>query len=199
MRTKPHRTLTPLALTVLRLLQERPMHPYEMQQVIRDRCTDYVVKVRAGSLYHTIERLHRLGLIQPVETGREGRRPERTVYAVTETGRDEYQTNLRDLVRYPEDEYPVFGAAVEMLGTLKAADAVRLLEQRITAMEAELAAYEQVATSLAKRGVPRVQTVEIEYMQAMRRAELAWVRQLVEETRSGDLPWTDDTTKEPSS
>src|SRR5512142_2898145 len=98
MRTKPHRTLTPLALTVLRLLQERDMHPYEMQQVIRDRCIDHVVKVRAGSLYHTIERLHRSGLIQPMETGREGRRPERTVYAITEPGRDEYRTNLCDLI-----------------------------------------------------------------------------------------------------
>ncbi len=176
------------------------MHPYEMQQVVRERCTDYVVKVRAGSLYHTIERLHGLGLIEPVETGRDGRRPERTVYAVTDIGRDEYRLNLHDLVRYPEDEYPVFGAAIEMLATLPATEAARLLEQRVTAVEAELAAYDQVATSLAKRGIPRANTVEIEYAQAMRRAELAWIRQTVDDIRSGDLAWTqeptDETTKE---
>src|SRR5882757_5676087 len=126
MRIKPRRTLTPLALVVLRLLRERPMHPYEIQQLIRDRAIAYVVKVRAGSLYHTIERLHRLALVEQVETGREGRRPERTIYAITEAGRDEYFDNLRDLVRNPEEEYPVFGAAVEMLRTLDRDDAVRL-------------------------------------------------------------------------
>ena len=57
MRAKPHRTLTPLALAVLRLLHERPMHPYEMHQLVRDRGTDFAIKVRAGSLYHAVERL----------------------------------------------------------------------------------------------------------------------------------------------
>src|SRR6185369_4646230 len=104
MRANPHRTLPPLALAVLRRLRERPMHPYEAHQQIRDRSIDYVIKVRAGSLYHAVERLHRLGLVEPVETAREGRRPERTVYAITEAGNDEYLANLRDLVRHPEDE-----------------------------------------------------------------------------------------------
>jgi DNA-binding PadR family transcriptional regulator len=198
MRIKPRRTLTPLALVVLRLLRERPMHPYEIQQLIRDRAIDYVIKVRAGSLYHTIERLHRLALVEQVETGREGRRPERTIYAITEAGRDGYFDNLRDLVRYPEEEYPVFGAAVEMLRTLDRDDAVRLLEQRTTALEAGLAADEQVVASLTKRGLPRMATIEVEFRQAARRAELDWVRQLNSEIRSGELTWTDEIEESPS-
>jgi DNA-binding PadR family transcriptional regulator len=198
MRIKPHRTLTPLGLVVLRLLRERPMHPYEVQQLIRDRAIDYAVKVRAGSLYHTIERLQRLTFIEPVETGREGRRPERTVYAITEAGRDEYFTNLRDLVRYPEEEYPVFTAAVEMLRTLDADEAARLLEQRTTALEATLAAHEQVIASLTRRGLPRTSILEVEFRQAARQAELTWVRQLISEIRSGALPWTDEVKEFPS-
>ena len=128
MRAKPHRTLTPLALTVLRLLSERSMHPYEMHQLVRDRGTDHVIKVRAGSLYHTVERLHRLGLIEPVETGREGRRPERTVYAITDAGRDEFVTNLRDLLRFPAEEFPVFASALEMMAAMAPAVARRLLD-----------------------------------------------------------------------
>jgi DNA-binding PadR family transcriptional regulator len=192
MRSNSRRTLTPLALVVLRLLHERAMHPYEMQQLIRDRAIDQVVKVRAGSLYHSVERLHRLGLIEQVETGREGRRPERTVYSITDVGRDEYTTNLRELVRQPHEEYPVFAAAIEMLYTLDRDDAVHLLEQRSTALEASVAAYEQVAASLAKRGVPRLATIEVEFCQALCRAELAWVRQLIEDIRSTALPWTRD-------
>jgi DNA-binding PadR family transcriptional regulator len=193
MRATRYQTLTPLALAVLRLLRERPMHPYEAHQVIRDRSIDYVIKVRPGSLYHAVERLHRLGLVAPVETGREGRRPERTVYAITEAGNDEYLANLRDLVRYPQDEYPVFAAAVEMLRTLDRDEAVRLLEQRGTALEVGLAAHEQVIASLAKRGLPRIATLQVEFCQAARRAELAWIRQVIDEIRSGEMSWADET------
>jgi DNA-binding PadR family transcriptional regulator len=189
MRTTPHLTLTPLALAVLDLLHERDMHPYEMQQLIRERCTDHVIKVRAGSLYHTVERLHRSGFIEQVETGRAGRRPERTVYAITDTGRDEFATNLHDLVRYPDDEYPVFGAAIVMLHALHPHRAAALLESRIVSIEAALAAGDQLLASLTKNGLARIHIIEIEYAQALRRAELFWVRDLVQDLRSGDLTW----------
>jgi DNA-binding PadR family transcriptional regulator len=88
---------TPLALAILNLLYERPMHPYEMQQLMRERGHDQVIKLKGGSLYSTIERLTAAGLITPVETTREGRRPERTVYAITETGQDELTMWLHEL------------------------------------------------------------------------------------------------------
>lgn len=187
--TRPRRTLTPLALAVLELLLRRDMHPYEMHQQIREHCTDHVIKLRAGSLYHTVERLHRGGLIEPMETARAGRRPERTVYAITDDGRDEFHTNLRDLVRYPQDEYPVFGAAIVMLHTLAPDQAAALLEQRSVALETAVAAGDQKLASLTKRGLDRLQIIELEYVQAMRRAELAWVRDLAEDIRSAALPW----------
>jgi DNA-binding PadR family transcriptional regulator len=191
MPTNPHRALTPLSLVILELLTERAMHPYEMQQLIRERHTDQVVKVRAGSLYHTVERLRGAGLIEAVETGREGRRPERTVYEITETGRDEFHANLRELVRSPQTEYPLFGLAVEMLGKLGPREAKELLRRRAVQLEARLAAGEQVIGALAKDGLPRIFTLDTEYLMAMCRAELAWVRQLVDEIGTGDLPWTD--------
>lgn len=192
MRTNPQQTLTPLALVVLRLLRRRPMHPYEMQHMIRELAIDRVVKVRPGSLYHTVERLHRLDLIQPVETGREGRRPERTVYAITEAGRDEFAANLRELLREPKDEFPVFAAAIEMVRALEPDEVVRLLERRVIALEAGVAAAEQVAASLVKGGLPRLAAIEVEYCRVLRQAELTFVRQMIEDIRSGALPWTRD-------
>jgi DNA-binding PadR family transcriptional regulator len=191
MSSNPYRTLTPLALVILELLAERAMHPYEMQQLIRERHTDQVVKVRAGSLYHTVERLHRAGLIEAAQTGREGRRPERTVYRITEAGRDQFHADLRELVRTPEPEYPLFGVAMEMLGALPAQDAKDLLRRRTVALEARLAGGEQTLAALAKGGLPRHYTIEIEYLLAMCRAELTWVRHLVDEIGTDDLPWPD--------
>jgi len=189
MPTKPRRTMTPLALVVLGLLRERPMHPYEMQQLIRDHHTDQVIKLRAGSLYHTVERLHRAELIDAVETGRAGRRPERTVYAITDRGRDEFVANLRQLLTRPEQEYPVFGAAVELLDALEPGDAATLLERRCVALEGDIVAVDRIERLLIDSGLSRVHLLELEYAQAMRRAELTWIRQLVDEIRSGGLIW----------
>src|SRR6187551_4114033 len=79
---------SPLMLMVLVLLAEAPMHPYEMQRLMQWRGKDDVVRVQRGSLYPAVERLMRAGLIEPLETERAGRRPERTVYQLTEEGRD---------------------------------------------------------------------------------------------------------------
>ena len=190
MRARPHRTLTPLALAILRLLHERPMHPYEMHQLVRDHGTDFVIKVRAGSLYHAVERLAAASLIASVETGREGRRPERTVYAITDAGRDEFMDNLRDLVRSPAEEFPVFAAALEMLATIEPASARRLLMQRTITLEAQVAGAEQVAGALAKSGLDRINIVETENTQHMLRAELTWVGDLLADIDAGTLTWS---------
>jgi DNA-binding PadR family transcriptional regulator len=181
--------INPLAMVALQLLHERAMHPYEIHQVIRDRYIDHVVKVRAGSLYHTVEMLHRSELIEPVETGRSGRRPERTVYAITDLGREEFHGSLRDLVRTPAPEFPAFGAAVEMLHMLDRQEVVALLTTRAIALEGQVAAYEQISAGLVKRGLPRSRIIEVEYARARDRAELDWVRQLIDDIDSGALPW----------
>lgn len=181
--------LTTLALVVLELLHERPMHPYEIQQTIRDRYIDHVVKVRAGSLYHTVERLHRAELIEPIETARAGRRPERTVYAITEAGHDEFRAGLRELVREPRQEYPAFAAALEMLHTVDRDEAAAMLARRCVRLEVEIAGYAEVLAGVTKRGVPRVGLIEVEYAQAMRQAELTWIRGLIDDIQSGTLPW----------
>jgi hypothetical protein len=137
-----------------------------------------------------VQRLHRHAFIDTVEIGREGRRPERTVYAITDAGRDEFMSNLRDLLRFPAEEFPVFASALEMLGAVEPAAARRLLEQRAIALEAELAAIEQVLGSLTKNGLGRIALVESEYVQCVCRAELTWVRQVIADIGTGDLSWS---------
>ena len=180
---------TPLALAVLVLLYERSMHPYEMQVLMRERGHHQVIKLKGGSLYSTIERLTAAGLIESVETSREGRRPERTVYALTAKGRDELMLWLRELLSQPTREYPWFGAALAFLGALPPDEARRLLEARVILLEAEVAAGEAALQAATRGGLPRLFGVEAEYAVAMRRAELAWVTQIVDDMRTGKLAW----------
>ena len=88
----------PLALAVLALVFERPMHPYEMASVMKQRHKHNSIKLRYGSLYTVIDLLVQRGLIEAKETKREGARPERTVYRITPPGRAELMAWMRDLV-----------------------------------------------------------------------------------------------------
>src|SRR6266516_2618949 len=47
--------ISPLALSILQLLEERPMHPYELASMMRDRHMDEFIRLNFGSLYHTVD------------------------------------------------------------------------------------------------------------------------------------------------
>jgi DNA-binding PadR family transcriptional regulator len=179
-----------LALAVLALLAESPMHPYEMDMVMRSRGLTEGIKLRRSSLYTVIESLQRSGLIEPVETQREGKRPERTVYAITEAGRAKFAGWHRELLRTPAKEYPQFMAGLTFLAHLRPEETVALLEARARALAAIIDDWQERLKVVQERmGVPRLFLIEAEYAIAMGNAELAWIRATIREIQEGTLAW----------
>jgi len=182
---------SPLAMVVLSLLAEAPMHAYGMQQLIKSRRKDEVVNVaQRNSVYQAIERLLRDGYIQVRHTAREAGRPERTVYELTDSGRAMQEEWLRSMLSTPAREFPEFPAALAFVTTLPAEDAQRRLEMRIAALEDRLARVRADAKVGQDMRLPRIFLIEGEYEAAMVRAELAYVRKLVDDFRDGRLTWT---------
>jgi DNA-binding PadR family transcriptional regulator len=178
-----------LALTILALLTEQPRHPYEVQQQIRERHKDFA-KGKPRALYHAVDQLVQAGAIEPVETNREGKRPERTVYRITDEGREEFFGWLRDLLENPASEYPAFTAAVSFLGYLPSETVVQALQGRIVALTSEIAALDSALRVLLDRWrMPRLWVIEHEFTRAIRQAELEWVQSLLEDLQSGRLTW----------
>jgi DNA-binding PadR family transcriptional regulator len=182
---------TPVALCVLSLLNERSMHPYEMRSLMRERGHDRAFRIRESSVYDTVARLAERGFIEPVEVNREGRRPERTVYAITEAGRDELLVWLWDLASEPSAEYPEFAAPLMFIYSLGKDRAIAALQQRAARLEAEITSSEvyRRASLTDLPNFPRIFGIEDEYAQWMRKSELAWVRATVAELRDGTFPW----------
>ena len=182
---------TPVALSVLSLLNERAMHPYEMRSLMRERRHDRAFRIRESSVYDTVTRIAERGFIEPVEVNREGRRPERTVYAITEAGRDELLVWLWDLASEPSAEYPAFAAPLMFIYSLGKDRAIAALQQRAARLEAEISSSDAFRRAYLADvpDFPRIFGIEDEYAQAMRTAELAWVRATVAELRNGAFPW----------
>src|ERR1700759_4123023 len=129
---------TPVALSVLSLLHERAMHPYEMRSLMRERRHDRAFRIRESSVYDTVARLAERGFIEPVGGNREGRRPGPTVYAIPESGRDELLVWLWDLASEPSAEYPAFAAPLMFIYSLGKDRAIAALQQRAGRLEGEI-------------------------------------------------------------
>src|SRR5215213_4321497 len=159
------RVANPLALAVLGCLAERPMHPYEMSATMRERGKHESIKLNYGSLYTVVESLQKHGLIAVRETVRQGRRPERTVYEITEAGRFEFTDWLTELISTPTKEYSAYEAGLSLLGGLGPDGAQRALRARTHRLRAELEAGREMLRQAEQLQVPRLFLIEGDYRQ----------------------------------
>jgi DNA-binding PadR family transcriptional regulator len=187
-RTKPQRSA--LGLIVLWQLMDEPMHVYRMQKLFEAQGKDRVVNVRSrASLYQTLERLARHGLVEVSHTDRAPGYPDRVVYAITDAGREVARAWLREMLHSTEGEFPEFIVAVSMLFGLSPKEARGELEQREERLAATLAETEAALASVPKE-LPRLFLLEEEYRKAMLETELAWVRGVIADLREGRLTWS---------
>ncbi|MGA6156525.1 PadR family transcriptional regulator [Stenotrophomonas sp. NPDC087984] len=181
---------SPLGLAVLALLHYRPLHPYGIQQLLKQWGKEQVVNVgqRAG-LYRTIERLQAGGLITVRQTERDQQYPERTVYEVTEEGRAVTREWLEQMLAVPKTEFPVFPAALSNMLLLSPDEAAPILERRAAGLAAQRAELARQSAEAAT-GLPRITLIENEYLLAVLDTEERWLRGVISDLRDGSLTWS---------
>jgi len=184
------RVSNPLALAVLSCLIERPMHPYEISTTLRERGKEHSIKLNYGSLYSVVESLQKHGLITAQETTRSGRRPERTVYAITDSGRAEFEDWLSELLSTPVREYTSLEAGLSLIGGLPPNVVADLLDTRVEKLRAEVGTVEGMLAGAREQGVPDLFLIESVFRVRMLRAEEEFVTQLSRDIRSSALPGT---------
>jgi DNA-binding PadR family transcriptional regulator len=175
----------PLALAVLVSLYEKPMHPYEVAQTLRQRAKQESVRLNYGSLYAVVESLEKKGLVKAAGTVQEGRRPQKTVYEITDDGAREMTDWLTELIAEPAKEYPAFLAGLSFLPALDPEDAVAALAHRAEALKIKLIGLRGAMQGARAAGLPRLFELEVEYEESQLVAELKFVNALVEEMAAG--------------
>lgn len=177
----------PLALAVLSCLWERPMYPYEMTTTLRERGKEDSIRLNFGSLYAVIKSLEKHDLIREERIEREGNRPERIVYAITEAGRVEAHDWLSELIGTPMKEYPAFESGLSLIALLPPDEAITLLRERVERLDAELEQRSVIAAESVHLGLPELFLLEFHYRVAMVRAEREFVATTVARIEIGEL------------
>jgi DNA-binding PadR family transcriptional regulator len=182
---------SPLALAVLALLGYKPLHPYGVQRLLKEWGKEKVVNVgQRASLYKTMERLTAAGLIAVRETERDQQYPERTVYELTDAGREAAHAWIDDIVRVPRPEYPEFPAALSFLMMLEPDAVLAAMRERREAVAKALAEAKQGVADSQQYGLPKVTLLDDEYLVAITEAELRWIEGVVAELEGGGLTWS---------
>ncbi|RMI35749.1 PadR family transcriptional regulator [Nocardia stercoris] len=165
------------------------MHPYEMYQVLLSRHEDHLVKVRPGSLYHTVTRLAEQGLARAEGTDRAGNRPERTIYTKTDAGGAALRDRIAEVIRRPVNEFPLFPLAMSEAHSLPVAEVIELIEERIAHRHIEIGEADAVLQWVTGRNIPRRYWMVLELLRAQGVAEVTWLTGVLADLRDGSLPW----------
>ena len=178
-----------LALAVLSYLNQRPMHPYELSRTLRDNDDVRSIKFNHGSLYMVVGQLARAGFITEQETSRAGQRPERTVYALTGAGREEFHDWLSELVEQPQHEYPHFVAALSLIAALPPGEVLTLLRRRLDRLGGQRAEIRDLIDTAQAGGLHPLFLVEEDYRLAQLDAESAFIERFIGQITNPETGW----------
>lgn len=181
--------LSAVAVLVLALLHEQPMHPYQLHQTLVERGDTRIVRVNPGAVYHGVERLERDGLVEAVGTDRTGKRPERTTYRITDAGRAAFAERVASLLGDEHPAYPLFSVGLAEANELPADVVVEQLTRRRDRKTGNLAGLEASYGAVRELGLPRRYLLDAEHDLAVLRAEIAWLDATLEELRVDALDW----------
>lgn len=172
-------------LVILGLLRERPLYGYEIKQVIEEHMSDWT-SIAFGSIYFALDKLAAEGFVEKVSVEQEGKRPSRSVYQITGSGRQEFLRLLREGWQTFERQYFDLDIYLFFLHSLPMEEVIEYLRRRESILREtldHLAIHRQ--EQLAQPEVPALATSIFDHTVVHTRAELEWVCDLLHKLEQG--------------
>jgi DNA-binding PadR family transcriptional regulator len=181
-------------LVILGFLRGQPLYGYEIKRMIEQIMGDWT-NIAFGSIYFALKKLAEEGFVEKAGTEQEGSRPSRTVYRITDAGREEFLRLLRKMWDGVEPQYYTFDIALTFMEALPIEEVKRHLRKRVTHLEHILQYLEaHQAEELADEHVPdRLASAVFDHHRRHLQAELDWTRELLQNVEQGiyddELDW----------
>ncbi|MNI49178.1 Transcriptional regulator PadR-like family protein [compost metagenome] len=175
-----------IRLSVLGLLLEENLHPYEISIRMRDRFLDQKGQFKIGSLYYAVDQLAKEAYIEAVETIRSENRPDKTVFRITDKGKVYFQKLLLERLKDTQPPYHPMYIALAFAGKGNQQDIAKVLKQRIQDTEHLVNYYYQVYEEhrgIVSRSVLHLMAGQYEHA----KTELQWLKRLLADTEGGRL------------
>ncbi len=123
--------MTKNELVVLGLLDQKPMHGYQLYHEIERTRMEHWAQVNLASIYNTLNRLEQRRMIEP-KREKPGRMPERNVYHITKKGKEKLASLVEQTLKasqIPQSNFVVGVAFIKGLSKRKALDCLKYKEE----------------------------------------------------------------------
>ncbi|MBI9043441.1 MAG: PadR family transcriptional regulator [Anaerolineaceae bacterium] len=178
-------------LILLGLLRDKPLYGYEIKQIVEAEMGTWT-SIAFGSIYFALKKLRAEGFVEKIGTEKDGDRPSRHIYQITEAGKREFQRLL--VLIWQEVESPHFDLDVGwyFLESLSKEEIRNYLEMRVESlrqmMDEQKASQDLTMTQIK---MPRYLNEVFEHSLVHIRAELAWTMSLIEKMDEGEFPFSE--------
>ena len=173
-------------LIVLGLLMGGEKHPYEMQHIMKIRKLDKFVSFYKGSLYYAVEQLKDEDLIEVSQVIKEEKRPDKTVYKITEAGKNEFQGLLIQQMSKEEQHYDPLYTALVFARYGDNQKIAEVVHQKIKYAEKKIDALEKAFAEITPQTSRAVQYI-YQGMIETTRTEKKWLQDLYADVLANQL------------
>ncbi|MFF5209826.1 PadR family transcriptional regulator [Streptosporangium sp. NPDC000396] len=169
---------------LLGVLLDGPLHGYEVRRRLELMGTHHWANVAYGSIYHGLGKMADEGLLERLEEGKGGK----TLYSITETGRQEFMHNLLNHWWEIKPIVDPFQVAITFMDRLTPAELNTAIEARAAQLQFAIGMTERAIGGKAAYGAPRHIDECLRLNMLQLQAQLTWLGDAAEKIKNGDLP-----------
>lgn len=174
-------------MMILGLVQwMQPVHGYDVRRELLSWNADKWANVQPGSIYHALRKLSEEGLLREVSTEQVGARPARTTYEITDKGKAEFQSLLRNTWWNLTPAPDPFLAGFSFLPSLSREEAASALRNRAMQLRAGVQQLESALTTDWMDNKPAYVAWMWELAVARSEAEIAWCERIAKRVEQGE-------------
>jgi DNA-binding PadR family transcriptional regulator len=150
-----------------------PMHGHQIRREAQTNRTELWTDIKVGSLYSALARMADEGIIEAVRTERAGNLPARTIYAITDSGRQELSVLRDEALREIKLRPDPVDLALQYSTELGPDALIAAFTNRRAALQAELDAW-QLLYAQAKPHLQGTEPLSFEHRLIRLEAEITW-------------------------
>jgi DNA-binding PadR family transcriptional regulator len=170
------------------LLRKQPIHGYDVRRELELWNAEQWANVAYGSIYFALNKMAEEGLVVAGSADQVGNRPARTVYTITERGREEFERLLREYWWQEKPAIDPFQVAITFMDRMPRDELLAALRHRAANLRAALAAWDwSVATKMNVASTPQHIAEQLALSRVYNEATLRWLDQLIDKVERGEL------------
>ena len=171
--------LSKSATMMLGLINKQPQNAYEIIKTLEFMNVKWWYNIADSTVYSTHRILDNKGLIVGVSE-KNGNMPFRTVYSITDRGKEELKGTLINSILSFDYDTNVFSIAAFLLDSFEPKEQITLLENRIEILKKYIDGIEKWISHPDGKTTPLHHIITVERMASLAKAELSGTNKLVE-------------------